>query len=153
MSSLFSGDASPVAQGKSRARMSHEMLRAVATVQEQAKYLSFPDASVKTSESPLPLPVYVPETPALLIVHSQNDTFVDPEGSIIVGATVHAKLQGNSEIVEVRRFSSFSFHDTLLPSCVHHGACSCYFFSLGSFSVSHCARVYLHIPGEREGEP
>ncbi|PHJ18588.1 phospholipase [Cystoisospora suis] len=86
--------------GKSRARMSHEMLRAVATVQEQAKYLTFPDAAVKTSQSPLPLPVYVPETPALLIVHSQNDTFVDPEGSIIVGATVHAKLHGNSEVIE-----------------------------------------------------
>lgn len=90
-------------QGKSRARMSHEMLRAVATVQEQAKYLAFPDPSVKTSQSPLPLPVYVPETPALLIVHSQRDTFVDPEGSVIVGATVHAKLHGNSDVVEVRK--------------------------------------------------
>ncbi|PFH32512.1 phospholipase [Besnoitia besnoiti] len=86
--------------GKSRARLSNELLRVVDLVQDQASFLSFPDPVVKTKDSPLPYPIYVPETPSLLIVHSKNDTFVDPEGSVIVAATLDAKMHGSPETLE-----------------------------------------------------
>ncbi|CBZ51394.1 lysophospholipase, related [Neospora caninum Liverpool] len=86
--------------GKSRARLSHELLRVVETVQTQAPFLAFPEPAVKTKDSPLPYPFYVPETPSLLIVHSKNDTFVDPEGSVIVAATLGAKMDGSQETLE-----------------------------------------------------
>ncbi|EPR57472.1 phospholipase [Toxoplasma gondii GAB2-2007-GAL-DOM2] len=86
--------------GKSRARLSNELLRVVDTVRDQAPFFSFPDPAVKTKDSPLPYPFYVPETPSLLIVHSKNDTFVDPEGSVCVAATLGAKMDGSQETLE-----------------------------------------------------